>query len=225
MYARDKGRLIDPAGLPFRPRLRFDDRNVSDPPRWWNGFLYSWYQLLICPELDGLLCHLRGWRTSGGTLIVRLPDPGRLLLDRAARFRTMAIALAVLEARYLPALDPEWVHLSNADVDEWQRYRDGFDPVAVSAQLGYSAELARRDGEWLLLRAHSLDPVGNSWSRLMRRAPSRAREELRAPLYLLWTTGSLLRSCCSFTKTWPPEARRSHCQTCRTTAGIRSTSA
>lgn len=179
MYARDKGRLIDPAGLPFRPRLRFDDRNVSDPPRWWNGFLYSWYQLLICPELDGLLCHLRGWRTSGGTLIVRLPDPGRLLLDRAARFRTMAIALAVLEARYLPALDPEWVHLSNADVDEWQRYRDGFDPVAVSAQLGYSAELARRDGEWLLLRAHSLDPVGNSWSRLMRRAPSRAREELK----------------------------------------------
>jgi hypothetical protein len=178
-YARDKGRLCDPAGLPFRPRLRFDDRKVSDPPRWWNGFLYSWYQLLICPELDGLLCHLKGWRTSRGTVIVRLPDPGRQLLDRAARLRTMAIALAALEARYLPALDPEWVHLSNADVDEWQRYRDGFDPVAVSTQLGYSAELARRDGEWLLLRAHSLDPVGNSWSRLMRRAPSTAWKELK----------------------------------------------
>jgi hypothetical protein len=178
-YARDKGRLSDLASLPFRPRLRFDDRKVSDPPRWWNGFFYSWYQLLICPELDGPLCHLKGWRTSRGTVIVRLSDPGRLLLDRAARLRTVAIALAALEARYLPGLDPEWVQVSNADVDEWQRYRDGFDPVAVSTQLGYSAELARRDGEWLLLRAHSLDPVGNSWSRLMRRAPSRAREELK----------------------------------------------
>lgn len=71
------------------------------------------------------------------------------------------------------------MHLSNADVDQWHRYRDGFDPVAVTAQLGYSAELARRDGEWLLLRAHSLDPVGNAWNRLMRRAPSTAWKELK----------------------------------------------
>jgi hypothetical protein len=55
----------------------------------------------------GLLCHLKSWRTSRAAVIVRLPDPGRQLLARAARVRTMAIALAALEARYLPALDPE----------------------------------------------------------------------------------------------------------------------
>src|SRR6266436_933826 len=89
---------------------------------WWNGLLYSWYQLLVCPELDSLLALLKGWRTSCGTVIARVPDPGRILLDRAVRLRTMAVVLTALETRYLPVLDPEWLQLINADRDEWQRY-------------------------------------------------------------------------------------------------------
>jgi hypothetical protein len=34
------------------------------------------------------------------------------------------------------------------------------------------------DPEWLLSRAKNLDPVGDSWGHLMRRAPSRAWKEL-----------------------------------------------
>jgi hypothetical protein len=131
------------------------------------------------PELDGLLALLKGWRTARGTVIARVPDPGRILLDRAVRLRTMAVMLTALEARYLPVLDPDWLQLINADRDEWQRYRDGFDPVAVSAELGYSAARARQDAEWLLSRAKNLDPVGDSWGHLMRRAPSRAWKELK----------------------------------------------
>lgn len=177
-YARDKGRLSDPARQPFRRRLRFDGRKLTDPPGWWNGLLYSWYQLLICPELDGLLCHFKGWRTSRGTVIIRL-TPGPILLRQAARFRRIAVVLTALEAHYLPKLDSEWLQLVGTDGDEWQRYRDGFDPVAVSAQLGYSAEQARKDAEWLLLRAHSIDPVGSAWSQLMRRAPQKAWKDLK----------------------------------------------
>ena len=91
----------------------------------------------------------------------------------------MAIALTALEARYLPKLDPEWVRVSNAELTEWQRYRDRFDPVAMSARLGYPSAQARQDAEWLLLRAHRLDPVGDSWSRLVRRAPSSAWKDLK----------------------------------------------
>ena len=55
--------------------------------------------------------------------------------------------LAALEARYLPKLDPEWVRLTNAEPDEWERYRAGFDPMAMSARLDYSPAQARQDAE------------------------------------------------------------------------------
>jgi hypothetical protein len=91
----------------------------------------------------------------------------------------MAVVVTAIEARYFPKLDPERLHLNNAEVDQWQRYRESFDPVAISAQLGYSAADARQDAEWLLMRAHRLDPVGDSWSQLMRRAPSTAWKQLK----------------------------------------------
>jgi hypothetical protein len=178
-YGRDRGRLSDPAAAAFRPGLRFDRPQDSTARGWWNGLPYSWYQLLVCPELDGLLAGLKSWRTSRGTVIARLPDPGPILLDRAARLRTMAVVLTALEARYLPVLDPEWLQLINADQEEWERYRDGFDPVAVSTQLGYPATRARQDAEWLLSRARDLDPVGDSWSQLIRRAPAKAWKDLK----------------------------------------------
>jgi len=178
-FGRDRGRLSDPAAAAFRPRLRFDQADCSTARGWWNGLLYSWYQLLVCPELDGLLARRKGWRTSRGAVILRLPEPGSMLLDRAARLRAIAVVLTAAETRYLPVLDSDWLRLINPDHDEWQRYCYGFDPVTASAQLGYSADRARQDAEWLLLRARSLDPVGDSWSQLMRRAPARAWKDLK----------------------------------------------
>ena len=176
-YARSKGRLSDLALTEFRPSLRFD-RQVGDRHGWWNGLLYSWYQLLILPEIKGYL--------SQGKQVYRhehfysrLPEPGPILRDRVKKFRTMAIALATLEARYLPNLDPEWLSLSNAEPEEWEEYRESFDPVAVSQLLGYSAHQARQDAEWLLLIAHRIDPVGDGWSHLIRRAPRKAWKGLK----------------------------------------------
>lgn len=48
-YSRDRGRLSDPAAAAFRPRLRFDHPDGGAARGWWNGLLYSWYQLLACP--------------------------------------------------------------------------------------------------------------------------------------------------------------------------------
>lgn len=173
-YARDRGRLSNLAQQPFRRDLRFDQRGPDDPAQWWNRHLYSWYQLLVLPELKGILADLRGQRTSRGGVVARLPEPGMLLLDRADRLRRTAVALTALEARYLPKLDEEWLRLVNAEPEEWQHYRERFSPVAVGALLDYPAAWARQDAEWLLLRARRLDPVGDSWSQLIRRAPATA---------------------------------------------------
>jgi hypothetical protein len=176
-HARGKGRLSDLAEVPFRPRLRFY-RTDADPRRWWNGLIYSWYQVLVLPEIREYLVHRRHRRWEKGFITV-LPQPDEFLVDRAERFRRIAVVLAALEARYLPGLDPEWIHLVNAEVEEWEEYRNAFDPVVMSATLGYPAKLAREDAEWLLLRARRIDPVGDDWSRLLRRAPRDSWKNLK----------------------------------------------
>lgn len=176
-WARDTGRLRDLSTMPFMPRLPFERRGQRARD-WWNGLLYSWYQLLVLPEIDGLLAYRRDHR-RGDHRIAWLPEPHPVLLVRAAKLRTTAIALTALEARYLPVLDPEWIQLVNADAAGWRAYRECFDPVMVSGQLGYTAVQARQDADWLLLRAHRIEPAGDSWSNLIRRAPSRAWDGLK----------------------------------------------
>lgn len=46
--ARNTGRVQDLATIPFRSRLPFE-RSGQPSNSWWNGLLYSWYQLLMLP--------------------------------------------------------------------------------------------------------------------------------------------------------------------------------
>ncbi|HJQ08046.1 MAG TPA: hypothetical protein VJ836_01035 [Candidatus Saccharimonadales bacterium] len=176
-HARDRGRLRDLAAEPFKPRLRFE-RGKGYTHRWWNGLIYSWFQLLVLPELKPVLDGRRLYKRNG-KLVVRLPKVLPHFSDRMGQLRSLAIVLAALEARYLPALDPEWLHVVNVEPDEWRRYRECFDPIAVCELLGYSAARARAEAESLLHRAHSIDPLGTSWGRLVRRAPHRSWKELK----------------------------------------------
>lgn len=176
-HARDKGRLTDLAAIPFRRKLRFE-RREGDSRLWWNGLIYSRYQLLVLPELRDILSHRRQ-QIRDGQLVTRLPSSGPFTLERITRFRSIILALTALEARYFPKLDAEWLHLNNTDEEEWGKYRQAFDPVVISQLLGYSARQARRDAEWLLFCARRFDPLGDSWSRLVRRAPSSKWKDLK----------------------------------------------
>ena len=173
--ARRDGRLVDPACLPVRPRLQFAQRSRHHP-EWWNGLLYSRWQLLALPHLAERLGQAR---TVGPLAARRVTLPALGPGDEATttRLRQMALALTGLEARYLPTLDPEWVQLTSRDVAGWDRYRDRVSAQQLSTQLRCSAEQARADAEWLLFDAHRLDPMGD-WSRLVRRAPQSKWENL-----------------------------------------------
>jgi hypothetical protein len=176
-HARDTGCLRDLSAAPFLPRLPFE-RGRQKSLLWWNGLIYSWYQLLALPLLEDSL-RRRTYHKRGTHRIARLPAPHQLLLDQMGQMRKMAVALTALEARYLPKLDAEWIQLNTADVEGWEGYRDRFDPVRMREWLQYPAEQIRQDAESLLLHAGRLDPVGAAWSQLMRRAPAKARKHLK----------------------------------------------
>ena len=155
------------------------ERGKQKSRGWWNGLIYSWYQLLVLPQLEQVLAR-RTYQKRGGRLIARLPKPDPILVDRADKLRKLTIALTALEPRYLPNLDPEWIQLSNVpDPRDWQAYRAGFDPVQMQAWLQYPVGQVRQDAEWLLSRAHHMDPVGADWARLMRHGPAKSRKYLK----------------------------------------------
>lgn len=80
-FARDRGRLCDLAATSFRPRLRFE-RKSEDARDWWNGLLYSRYQVLVLPELHSVL-NGRQYRRGNNQIVSRLPKPHEFVLQRA----------------------------------------------------------------------------------------------------------------------------------------------
>jgi hypothetical protein len=176
-WAREKGKLQDLALIPFRPHMPFTRRSTFSR-RWWNGLMYSWYQLHALLPLSTTLDNRR-YRGRSRDRKVALPAPTASLTEQASLFRRIALTATALEARYLPKLDPEWVHLTNVNFDEWDQYRKSFDPIATSKALNYTGEQAVQDAEHLLALARSIDPLGGTWGRLARRAPSKARSQLK----------------------------------------------
>jgi hypothetical protein len=178
---RNEGCLVDLASVPNKPWIKFEEPK-QEPRPWWNGLLYSQHQLLIFSELKDWLGTRYRYKTWH-KIIVRervqpvKPDAG--LKQEVNRFRRIAIAATALEARYLPTIDPEWVQLKSAKPDEWKLYRSHFDPVAMGNALGYTAEQARQDAEHLLFLAHRIEPVGSSWSQLIRRSPRDSWKDLK----------------------------------------------
>lgn len=176
-FAVATGRLRDLSQTAFRPKLRFDNRRINDPSGWWNGLIYSRWQLLAISDIGDRLGHATyfGSYEHRRVRLPALPDWQRHRFDEAARW---AVVLVALEARYFPKVLPEWLHLMNVETEDWQNYRDAFDPAEAAASLGVAPDDVKGYAERLLTRARDLDPMGN-WSRLLRRANRSAWKSLK----------------------------------------------
>ena len=180
-HAVESGRLADPVQLGFRPQLRFHRPATATPNRsWWNGLLYSRWQLLGLCELQRLL--------SDGKWKCRTPNGGlgtwrsRALTSwetqNSERSRQLAALLVALEARYLPVLEYERLHIKYAKHEQWETFVQHFDPATVLARLNRDSTDLLRLADNLLLGARRSDPLGNNWSELLRRAPQRTWDDL-----------------------------------------------
>lgn len=172
--AAAQGRLSDPALSPLPLDQSFEPRRHVDRTRpWWNGLLYSPWQLLG-------LASLRSLFTRDGKPIHQewaglQPQP---VQDRTAdRDRQTALVLTAIEARYFPELNEGLVSLTNADFDQWEKYRESFSPTHLASRLGVDAEEAYKRAEQLLMRARFIDPLGR-WHHAVRHGDRRAQDRL-----------------------------------------------
>jgi len=178
--AVESGRLADPVQLGFRPQLRFHRPPAANPNRsWWNGLLYSRWQLLGLYDLRYLLSQVVSkWIPDEGRWRWRSPTLTVWDTTIAERSRELAALLVALEARYLPALEHGRLHVRNATIEQWETFAQQFDPAAVLARLNRDpTDLLRSAGD-LLFGARRSDPLGHDWSELVRRAPQRTWGDL-----------------------------------------------
>jgi hypothetical protein len=180
--ARDAGRLVDAVELGFRPQLRFTRPAArSYQSGWWNGLLYSRWQLIGLHEVRGLLDQ-GTWERRGGSRTWRCRQLDEWALDRVARSRELAALLVAIEARYLPRVEQGWLHLINASPEEWDTFVQNFHVTDVLTQLGWDSDRLLKSADDLLLGLHWIDPLPREWSELLRRAPHRAWRDLSGDL-------------------------------------------
>jgi hypothetical protein len=76
------GQVRDPAMEPFRPSMRFDGRRATDPRRWWNGLIYSRWQLLAVPDLRTRLAQRPAGRKGQSFRLPRQDEWSRPIMER-----------------------------------------------------------------------------------------------------------------------------------------------
>ncbi|WP_160291916.1 toprim domain-containing protein [Acidithrix ferrooxidans] len=193
--ARSEGRLRDLGQIPFIPRLSFESSRPTNYS-WWNGLLYSRYQLSIVAFLKPWLGKCR-YSYRNERKYPRLPEPDDTLRTRANQLHRIGLMALALEARYLPILEAGQIRLTNTKIDEYLAFRRDFDPVKVSRQLQYSASNAHSDAECLLLLARTIDPTNGPWRELIKYATRESWKHLNGDLlsamHLRETSEILLR--------------------------------
>lgn len=171
--ALGEGRITDPSAASTTAPPRFDGRS-SNHGEWWNGLIYSRWQLLTLPSLRR---HLADAERDAQTRAVTLPPPDVFLEAAAHGLVRIAQILTAIDTRYLPGIRPGVLHLRNVKEQEWFAYRDAFDAAAVAERLGVTAEQLISEAERLLTHARGLGDLG-SWYHVVKHAPPKKWDRL-----------------------------------------------
>jgi hypothetical protein len=177
--ARDSGRLADAAAFGYRSQLPFTrPGSVALDRNWWNGLLYSRWQLIDLYDVRGLL--LGGsWRRRNNEPVWRSRALTEWERPARAAARNLTTALVALEARYLPLIQRGVIHLTNAEMPEWDAFAEQFDPAATLANIGWQPDDLLHAADNLLMWLRRSDPLTRDWSELVRRAPQRSWDHLQ----------------------------------------------
>ncbi len=173
LQAAAVGRLRDPSEegySSFWPYVRPVD---EDDIHWWNGFIYSSWQLLEVPDAIKEL----EWRNMG------LHSPA--WVQYRQRIRQRALALAALAPRYLPGILGSMRIPPGTDQEALWQFRATSSVRELLRISGLAPERLKDEAEVLLSRAHG-DPLV-AWLPLIRYASHEGWSKLRGEsLHCMW---------------------------------------
>jgi len=150
MHAAVEGRLRDPADEGYCVAWSYARPPDEPNHRWWNGFIYSSWQLL---ELADALRNLT-WLDHG----FNDPQRGRRAADRRGR----TLALVALSGRHLTNIRGQISVPSGLNFEDFHEARFEIGEVERLDLVAYRADKLLPDAEALLLSAHG-DPLIHWW--------------------------------------------------------------
>lgn len=154
--AAAEGRLRDPAKEGYSDDFPFDVSDGLTPRKWWNGYLYSSWQLLG-------LHHVVNHRD----VVVAANSQWELSTSWVPRFRERVRALIALAPRFMPGVVGQLSVPPGAGEEDYWTFRRDSDPMALLEMASFDPTNLRSEAENLLLTAHRRDPLAD-WLPLMR---------------------------------------------------------
>ncbi|MEU6247891.1 hypothetical protein [Glycomyces sp. NPDC047010] len=171
--AAGEGRLRDPAAEGYSVAWPYRRPADADPEGWWNGFVYSSWQLIDLHRITTIHQNFKhGW--------------DRTRVGRVEQHHRFARALAALATPYLPGVIRRFSLPMELDESELRRYRAGVDKLDLLRVAGFPPDQLQSTADHLLAQANHLDPL-RKWLPLMRYARYDGWSKLRgAPLAAMW---------------------------------------
>ncbi|MFF8781754.1 hypothetical protein ACF07W_31180 [Streptomyces sp. NPDC015140] len=173
LEAAAEGRLRDPADEGYSAAWPYKRPPDEEHDRWWNGFIYSTWQLLdLKTALSRYSFVKHGYFHPSG-------DAVRM------RQRKITLALAALATRYLPGALGQLSMPMGVDEIGLRRYRAVSDVRDLLQRAGLDPSRLQLKADALLAQAHS-EPLGK-WLPLMRYASYKGWSKLQGePLDAMW---------------------------------------
>lgn len=171
--AAQEGRLCDSAHEDYSSALPYSRPADEQGERWWNGFLYSSWQLL---ELHAVV-NEQSWLLAGFDNVVRM--------EAVEQRRKRVLALAALAPRYLPGILGKLSIPPFIEEEQLRKFRFESDVQSLLSAVGFDPAQLKAEAEGLLLDAKR-DPL-REWLPLVRHANHSAWSKLHGePLDCLW---------------------------------------
>lgn len=173
LVAAREGRLHDAGAEDYSEAWPYRRPAGESDRQWWNGFLFSPWQLL---DLEVALQEYQGLQR------------GRDKQARAeliAKRRGRGLVLCALTPRYLPSIIGELSLPGNVDKTSLERFRFDSDVLQLLEAVDFAPDELRSTAELMLVHAKS-DPL-QRWLPLVRHASYKAWQKLRGEsLHCMW---------------------------------------